>query len=42
MEEGNIEELSLSHNCFYLPRACLVKVKSEALVSTSDFRPVAY
>ena len=27
-------------NCFFLPRTCLIKVESEALVSTSDFCPV--
>ena len=31
-----IEELSLSHNCFYLPRTCLIKIENEALVSASD------
>ena len=40
MEEGNIEELSLSQNCFDLPRTCVIKIESEALVSTSDFCPV--
>ena len=39
MREGNkriIIESFVSH----LPRVCLIKIESEALVSTSDFRPV--
>ena len=38
MEEGNIEELSLNHNCF--SQEHVFKIESEALVSTSDFCPV--
>ena len=40
-EKAKKEFWSLSHNCFYLPRACLIKIESEALVSTSDF-PAVY
>ena len=39
-----IKELSLSYNCFYLPRTCLIKVESKALVNTLYKRlsPCAY
>ena len=36
MEEGN-RRIIIESSIFYLPRACLIKIESEALVSTRDF-----
>ena len=38
MREGNKIITIESFRCFYLLRACLIKVGSDALVSISDFR----
>ena len=39
MREGN-KRMIIESFFFHLPRACLIKVESEVLVSTGDFRVV--